>query len=120
MLTAAIAGILAAPASSQEAYFENDNSALVPELWAFEGLLILQKLCIMPWLVYRDFDASVANFGDTVNAYLPNTFSLTRKDAADDVTTQDATSVSVPVKRFHHLISLVQEPSSIQQRPDEA
>lgn len=104
MLTAAIAGILAAPASSQEAYFDNDNSALVPELWAMEGLMILQKLCIMPWLVYRDFDGMVANFGETVNAYLPNTFNLTRKTDADDVTTQDASSTSVPVKLDQHLV----------------
>lgn len=93
-----------ASATAQPTYFDNDSQALIPELWAMESLLQLQKLSVMPWLVYRDFDQMVANYGDTVNAYLPSNFKLTRKSPTDDVETQDATSTSVPVKMNQHLV----------------
>lgn len=93
-----------AAANSVSAYYENDNSALIPEHWAYESLLQLQKLSVFPWLVHRDFDMAIANFGDTVNAHLPSNFKLTRKTNADSVETQDATSSTVPVKLDQHLV----------------
>lgn len=96
-----IAAVLAA---AQPVYADNNVDALIPELWAMESLLQLEKLSVMPWLVHRDFESSVANFGDTVNAHLPADFKLTRKGVNDDVETQDATAATVPVKLDQHLV----------------
>jgi hypothetical protein len=93
-------------AQSQVAYFDgenNDNNALIPEIWAMESLLQLTKLSIYPWLVYKEFSNAVANKGDTVNAWLPKNFHLTRKGNGA-LETQDAKATSVPVRLDQHLL----------------
>lgn len=83
---------------------DNNNDALIPELWAMESLMQLEKLSVFPWLVHRDYESLVANHGDVVNAYLPAAFKLTRKGLNDDVETQDAASTKVQVKLDQHLV----------------
>lgn len=77
--------------------FENDNDALVPEVWAQEGLMILESNLTMGQLVHRDFEEEIAEYGDVVNAHRPSTFTAKRKTDSDDVTDQDATATKVPV-----------------------
>lgn len=75
----------------------NDNSCLIPELWAQEALMILENQLLLGNLVYRDFSNTIAEFGQTVNASRPNAFEGKRKTDADEVTVQAATSTNVPV-----------------------
>ncbi len=83
-------------------FFDNDNNALIPELWANEGLSILEENMVIGNLVYRDFENVIAKFGDTVNTRKPRKFTAKRKTDADPVTIQDATSDNIPVPLDQH------------------
>jgi hypothetical protein len=85
------------------ACYANDNDALIPELWAQEGLAILEENMVMARLVHRDFSMEVANFGDVVNTRRPNQFAAARKTDADDVISQDAVATNVQVPLDQHV-----------------
>jgi hypothetical protein len=85
------------------ACYANDNDALIPELWAQEGLAILEENMVMARLVHRDFSNEVANFGDVVNTRRPSEFTTRRKTDADDVENQDAISTNVQVSLDQHV-----------------
>jgi hypothetical protein len=85
------------------ACFANDNDALIPELWAQEGLAILEENMVMARLVHRDFSPEVANYGDVVNTRRPGTFTTARKTDADSVVAQDAVATNVPVPLDQHI-----------------
>ena len=83
--------------------FENDLDAFIPEVWAQEGLLLLENSMVAANLVHRDFENSIANFGDVVNTRLPANFVGKRKVDSDQVTIQDAITPNVPVVLNQHL-----------------
>lgn len=83
--------------------FDNDNSALNPQVWAQQSLLVLEQNTVMLPLVYRDFENEVASHGQVVNAHRPATFEAERKNDGDDVVVQDAAASNVPVRLDHHL-----------------
>jgi len=85
------------------ACYANDNDALVPELWAQEGLAILEENMVMARLVYRDFSNEVANYGDVVNTRRPGTFTAKRKTDSDNVESQDAVATNVQVPLDQHV-----------------
>ncbi len=85
------------------ACFENNNDAFVPELWANEGLAILQENMVMASLVHRDFSMEVANYGDVVNTRRPGSFQFRRKEDADAVLPQDASATLVSVPLNQHI-----------------
>jgi hypothetical protein len=85
------------------ACYANDNDALIPELWAQEGLAILEENMVMARLVHRDFSMEVANYGDVVNTRRPNQFTAARKTDADDVVSQDAIATNVQVPLDQHV-----------------
>jgi hypothetical protein len=93
------------------ACFANDNDAFIPEVWAMEGLAILEENMVMARLVHRDFSNQVANFGDVVNTRRPGTFRSQRKTDADDVTAQDAsaTNVRVPLDQHHYVTFVIKD-----------
>ena len=74
-----------------------------PELWAQEGLLQLENQMVMAGLVHRDFQPTIANFGDVVNAQRPSDFTAARKGVNDDITLQNAVGTNVPVA-LNHLV----------------
>ncbi len=80
------------------ACYANDNDALVPELWANEGLMILEENMVMAHLVHRDFENEVQRFGDVVNTRRPSKFKIARKVDGDTLSYQDAASTNVSVK----------------------
>ena len=80
----------------------NDNTALIPEVWAQEALLFLENNMVAAQLVHRDFENKIASYGDVVNAHRPAGFEAKRKVDGDDVTVQDATVTKVPVKLDQH------------------
>lgn len=82
---------------SQVACFANDNDAYIPELWANEGLAILEENMVIANLVHRDFEDEIRNFGDVVNTRKPGTFRISRKKDGTTLTQQDANSTNVPV-----------------------
>jgi len=81
---------------------ENDNDAYVPELWAREGLEVLQENMVMAGLVHRDFENTIQNFGDTVNTRRPGEFQTRRKGQSDQIEIQDAVSTNVQVRLDQH------------------
>jgi len=85
------------------ACYVNDNDALVPEIWAQEGLAILEENMVMARLVHRDFSMEVANFGDVVNTRRPGTFTAKRKVDTDDIVEQNAVATNVPVSLDQHV-----------------
>jgi hypothetical protein len=83
--------------------YANDNTALIPELWANESLAILEENMVMANLVHRDFSPLVASFGDVVNTRRPSEFVTKRKTQSDSVVNQDATSTNVQVPLNQHV-----------------
>lgn len=82
--------------------FDNDLAAMDPEVWAREALEMLQENIVSPSLVYRDFDATIASYGDVVNTRMPSAFVMKRKIDSDDVTVQNADVTNVPVALNQH------------------
>jgi len=88
---------------AEVALYDNDNSAFIPELWAMEGLHILEENMVMAGLVHRDFSPEIANYGDVVNTRRPGTFSTMRKTDADSIVLQDAQATNVQVPLDQHM-----------------
>ena len=59
--------------------FANDNDAFIPEIWAQEGLVIVEENMVAANLVHRDFEDEIKNFGDVVNTRRPGNFKVSRK-----------------------------------------
>lgn len=85
------------------ALYVNDNSAMIPEVWANMGLAILEENMVAAALVHRDFSNEVANFGDVVNTRRPGQFKIRRKGDNDPVLGQDANTVNVQVPLDQHI-----------------
>lgn len=83
--------------------YANDNDALIPEVWANEGLALLEENMVMAALVHRDFSDEVAQFGDVVNTRRPGTMKLRRKGDNDLVLNQDAIVNNVQVPLNQHM-----------------
>jgi hypothetical protein len=79
------------------ACYENNLDAFIPEIWAQEGLAILEENMVMANLVHRDFESEIANFGDVVNTRKPGEFKIRRKKDGTNLTAQDATASNVQV-----------------------
>ena len=77
----------------------NNNDAFIPELWAMEGVEILQEEMVMASLVHRDFENEIRMKGDIVNTRKPSEFNTRRKQKGVDITVQDAeaTNIQVPL-----------------------
>lgn len=86
------------------ACYANDNDAFIPELWAQEGLAILEENMVMARLVHRDFQPQIANFGDVVNTRRPGTAKIRRKKDGTTLSHQDAvaTNVRVPLDQWFY------------------
>lgn len=96
---------------ASQSCFANDNDAFIPELWAMEGLAILEENMVMARLVHRDFSDEVANFGDVVNTRRPGEFRTQRKTDSDSVVAQDAsaTNVRVPLDQHHYVTFVIKD-----------
>ena len=79
------------------ACYDNNLDAYIPELWAQEGLAILEENMVMANLVHRDFENEIAKFGDVVNTRKPGEFKVRRKVDGTVLAHQDATATNVPV-----------------------
>lgn len=82
--------------------YANDNSAMIPEIWANMGLAILEENMVMAGLVHRDFSREVAQFGDVVNTRRPGQFKIRRKGDNDPIVGQDAITTNVQVPLNQH------------------
>ncbi|MDB4726352.1 hypothetical protein OAF54_02855 [bacterium] len=83
--------------------YANDLDAFIPEIWAQEGLLLLENNMVAGNLVHRDFEPLVASFGDVVNTRLPASFTGKRKADCEEVDIQDAVTPNVAVPLNQHL-----------------
>ncbi len=84
--------------TAQVTCYANDNDAFIPEQWAMEGLMQLEEQMVIAQLVHRDYQNTVASFGDTVNTRRPGDFKIRRKnDATTTLDKQDATATNVAV-----------------------
>jgi len=86
------------------ACFANDNDAFIPELWANEGLAILEENMVIANLVHRDFENEIKDYGDVVNTRRPGTFQIRRKADGTTLSQQDAnaTNVRVPLDQWFY------------------
>lgn len=89
--------------------YANNTTAFNPELWANEGLAILEEKMIIAGMVHRDFEPVISKFGSVVHTRRPGTFEARRKDTTDQVTVQDATAtdVMVPLNQQPHVSFLI-------------
>src|SRR5581483_11334904 len=83
--------------------YDNNVQAFIPQLWAQESLAILEENMVAAQLVHRDFEETVAQFGDTVNTRRPGQFVAQRKVNSDQVTVQDATATNIQVQLNQHV-----------------
>ncbi len=81
----------------------NDNTAAIPQIWAFETLRLLDETSVMANLVHRDFENDLREFGDTVNTRRPRKMTTTRKTDVDDVEEEDAILDKVRVVLDQHI-----------------
>lgn len=84
------------------ATFDNDNSALIPERWAMEALLVLHENTVHLPLVHRDYSEEVAEHGEVIHTHRPAKFEMERKVDGDDITIQDAKSAKVDIRLDFH------------------
>jgi len=91
--------------------FDNDVDAMIPELWAAEGLLQLENNTVAANLVHRDFSADVSNHGDVVNAYRPRDMKGKRKGVNDDIVPSNtiADSIAVPLDQYIYESFIIKE-----------
>ena len=84
--------------------FSNDNDAFIPEIWAQEGLVILEENMVAANLVHRDFEDEIKNFGDMVNTRRPGNFKINRKVDGTTLSQQaaNATNVQVPLNQWFY------------------
>lgn len=117
MFSKILAFVLAAP---QHVARVNDNTALIPEIWAPEALMTLMSNTVMASLVHRDFSDRVASYGDVVNTSRPADFSGKRKTDTDDVTDQDAVSanIRVPLDQHFHVSFVIRDGELTKALPD--
>ena len=78
------------------ACYENNLDAFIPELWANEGLAILEENMVMANLVHRDFENEIASSAMWSTPVGPAS-SRSAEDGRDTLAQQDATATNVPV-----------------------
>jgi hypothetical protein len=80
------------------------TNAFIPELWAAEGLAILQENMVIANLVHRDFENEIRQFGDVVNTRRPGNFQIRRKQDGTALANQaaNATNVRVPLDQWFY------------------
>lgn len=81
----------------------NDVDALIPELWAREGIALLVENMQIANTVNRDFNEMFARFGDTVNTRQPANFTAKRKNKGSNVVAGDAVATNIPVVLNQHI-----------------
>jgi len=93
------------------ACYENDLAAFIPQLWAQEGLVMLEENMVMANMVHRDFEETVAKFGDVVNTRRPGEFRIRRKKDGTTLTQQDAvaTNVQVPLDQWFYASFVIRD-----------
>jgi len=84
-------------------FFAGEHDPLIPEYWAQESLAILEESVTAAGRVHRDFENIIQSSGDVVNTRRPSEFRAIRKNADDEVTTQDASATNVQVPLNQHL-----------------
>lgn len=89
----------------------NDNDAFIPEVWAQEGLVILEENMVAANLVHRDFENEVRNFGDVVNTRRPGEFKIKRKEDGTTLVQQaaNATNVRVPLDQWFYTSFIIRD-----------
>lgn len=97
---------------SVNSFFANNSlDPYNPELWAHESIAVLHENLVMANLVNRDFEPTVAAYGDTINTRKPGTFEAKRKTADDDIEEQaaSATNVAVVLDQLVHVSFLLRD-----------
>lgn len=92
-------------------FFANSVDPYSPEAWAQESLAVLEDNIMAAGLVNRDFEETIASFGDTVNTRQPAMFQAKRKTVDDDVEEQNAsaTNVAVVLNQLVHVTFLLRD-----------
>jgi hypothetical protein len=77
-----------------------DNDCYIPELWAQESVALLNENMGVANRVHRDFEQSLANYGDEVHSRRPAESKVMRRtdDTVASTLIQSTSSTDVPVK----------------------
>ncbi len=94
-----------------KARYDNSIDPFIPEIWANEGLRILEENMVMTHIVHRGFSPQFARFGDIVHTRRPAELVGLRKTISDDITLQDvtATDVAVPLNQYFHASFIIRD-----------
>ena len=86
-------------------YTDNDLVALIPEWWALESLMELQKNLVILPLVNRDYDKYFMEAGNVVNLNRTGDFTALRKQKGSKITVQsaDASADTVELNQHYHV-----------------
>ena len=76
----------------------NSSDALVPEAWVREALVQTSEKRVASHLVWTDYSAEVARFGQIIHTHRPADMVASRKKDGQDVKTSNATVENVDVK----------------------
>lgn len=69
--------------------YDNDNTALIPDIWAREAVALLSQNVVATKLVNRQFEPDVREFGETVKTRRPQARKGRRRTDSDPYTAAD-------------------------------
>lgn len=69
--------------------YANDNTALIPDIWAREAVALLSQTVVATKLVNRQFEPDIREFGETVKTRRPQARKGRRRTDADPYTAAD-------------------------------
>lgn len=84
-------------------FYDNDFSALTPQLWVMEGLRILRPRLVAPRLVNRQYENTFAGPGDLAYVYQTTGFEVARKQVGSAYATQDVSATQKVIRLNQHL-----------------
>lgn len=69
--------------------YDNDNTALIPDIWAREAVALLSQTVVATKLVNRAFEPDVREFGETVKTRRPQARKARRRTDSDNYVAAD-------------------------------
>ena len=81
----------------------NTLDPMIPEWWAQEGLVRLEKALVTSQLCNRDYQNEFQSAGDVVNVHRVGEFNTDKKQPGEEIDIQDASSEADQVKLNLHL-----------------
>jgi hypothetical protein len=84
--------------------YDNDNTALIPDIWAREAVALLSQTVVATKLVNREFENDIREFGETVKTRRPQARKARRRTDSDPYTAADTKldNINVTLDQFFY------------------